>query len=160
MGLDASVYCNCYEVGLVRTPPPQPAFTYIDEETGQVSLRWDAPGADQILFSEWLASACEHDEFGRLIHHRLGNAARIGILRSLFETTPERFPILLSKVVYSGTHCGDFLTLEYVDKLAAEMALVPTVHCDAADEDIVRQFQSQMAELIEAARSVQRPIVF
>ena len=49
MGLDATVYCDCYEKGKARRPPPQPELVYLDENA-QVCLRWDAPGADQNAF--------------------------------------------------------------------------------------------------------------
>ena len=36
MGLNASVFCNCYETGRM-TRPPQPDFVYLDE-MGEVSF--------------------------------------------------------------------------------------------------------------------------
>jgi len=39
MGLGAIVYCDCYEKGRVRVPPPQPELVYVDA-TGRRSLRW------------------------------------------------------------------------------------------------------------------------
>jgi len=60
MGLHAKVYCDCYEKALVRKQPPQPHLVYVDP-SGQVSLKWDSPGADQHQFYDWLAQACEHE---------------------------------------------------------------------------------------------------
>src|SRR5438094_4776334 len=37
-----------------------------------------------------------------VIAKHLGNIARIGFLRGIFEQTPKQFPLLLSKVVYNG----------------------------------------------------------
>lgn len=161
MGLHVSVFCNCYETGNIRIPPPQPELVYIDEETGQVSLRWDEPGADQHRFHEWLGSACEHGPTGQLVFQYLGNIARISFIRELFEQTPKHFPLLLSKVVYNGIHCGDSLTLADVENIALEMALVGTLHCaDPVQENQLRTFEAQMEDLIQGARSVQKPIVF
>jgi hypothetical protein len=161
MSLDACVFCNCYEAGKVTTLPPQPQLVYIDPATGQVSLRWEESGADQRLFYDWLASACEHGPLGQLISHRLGNIALIAFLRGLFEQTPERFPALLSKVVYNGVHGGDTLNLADVEALAAEMSPLHTLHCaDASEEGFLRNFEMQMLELIQAAVSVRKPIVF
>ncbi|MGA2435138.1 MAG: hypothetical protein ABSG25_07610 [Bryobacteraceae bacterium] len=161
MGLDATVYCNCYELGKVHTPPPQPDLIYIDDKTGQLKLRWDAPGADQHQFYEWLASACEHGPLGEFVTHRFGNVARIGFLRQLFARTPQRFPILLSKVLYNGTHAGDVLNLADIEELAIEMASVRNIHCaDAGEEEMLRQFETQMMDLIRGARSVGKPIIF
>jgi hypothetical protein len=161
MGLDARVYCNCYEIGKVKTPPPQPDLVYIDPSSGEVSLRWEKDGADQDRFFEWLSSAWELGPSGHLVYHRLGNIALICFLRELFQQTPERFPILLSKVVNNGIHGGDFLTLPDVEQLAAEMLEVHALHCsDDSYEALLREFEQQILELVHGARSVSRPIVF
>jgi len=161
MALDACVYCDCFETGKVKTPPPQPELVYVDPETGAVSLRWDAPGADQHLFNDWRASACEHGQFGELVSHRLGNIALIGFLRALLQNTPERFPTLLSKVLYNGTHICDVINLPDVELLAGEMPAVHALHCgDAEEEVLLRNFEKQMTDLIQAAKSAGKPIVF
>lgn len=59
MGLDAVVYCDCYEKGRTRRPLPQPELVYVDQN-GQVSLESDAVGADQNAFFDWLKDACDH----------------------------------------------------------------------------------------------------
>lgn len=161
MALDARVFCSCYETGKAKTAPPQPELVYVDPESGEVSLRWDEEGADQHSFFEWLSSACEHGPHGWLVSHRLGNIARVGILRERFLETPERFPTLISKVVYDGTHAGDFLTRSDVELVAAEMMAVHDLHgSDDLDESILREFESQMLDLVRGARSVSKPIVF
>ena len=160
MSLDA-VFCDCFKKGNVRTPPPQPALVYVEETTGQVLFRWDAPDADQHRFYDWLASACEHGPMGELVSLRLGNIALIAFLRELFGKTPSQFPILLSKVVYNGVHGGDRLDLQDVERLATEMDSVHALHClDPNEEELLRKFEAQMLDLIRAARSVGRPIVF
>jgi hypothetical protein len=161
MGLNASVYCDCYETGKVKTAPPQPELVYIDPESGGVDLRWDAPGADQNSFFTWLGSACEHGPLGQLVSHRLGHIARIAFLRGLFAQTPECFPTLLSKVVYNGVHGGDVLNLSEVEDLAREVPAVQALHCAKDWEDeILREFETQVLELVEAARKMRKPIVF
>jgi|HubBroStandDraft_5_1064220.scaffolds.fasta_scaffold456738_1 hypothetical protein len=161
MSLDACVFCNCYETGKVTAPPPQPELVYIDMATGQVSLRWDESGADRRLFFDWLASACDHGPLGQLISCRLGNLGLIAFLRGLFEQAPQRFPTLLSKVVYNGVHGGDTLSLADAEVLAAEMLAVHTLHCvDPSEESLLRSFETQMLDLIQAAMSVRKPIVF
>ena len=105
MGLDATVYCDCFEKGRVRTLPPQPELVYI-EPTGQLSLRWDAPHADQHAFYGWLADSCAHGPMGELVSHRLGNFALIGWLREILSKTPSHFPVLLTKVLYDAGHAG------------------------------------------------------
>jgi hypothetical protein len=161
MALDACVYCNCYETGNAKTPPPQPDLVYVDPTSGEVLLRWEEEGADQHRFFEWLSSACEHGPIGHLVSHRLGNIARIGYLRGRFQETPERFPTLLSKIVNNGVHAGDMLTLSDVEQVAAEISAVHTLYCsDDSDEALLREFERQMFELIRASKSVSKPIVF
>jgi hypothetical protein len=64
-------------------------------------------------------------------------------------------------VLYDGTHCGDFLDRADVENVAAETELVHTMHFANSDEEnLIRTFETQMAELIQAARSVGNPIVF
>ena len=121
MGLDAAVYCDCYEAGKVRNPPPQPELVYVDEN-GQVSFKWDAPGADQFAFYDWLRNACEHSPMSQqLVSHRLGNIARVGFIRTLLSVSAELFPILLTKVIYDGSHAGDSLSMADVERIRPEL---------------------------------------
>jgi len=160
MGLDAVFYCDCFEKGTIRKAPPQPELVYVDAN-GQVCLKWDAPGADQNAFYDWLHSACEHAPAGELISHRLGNAARIGLLRALLLYFASEFHILLTKVIYDGTHAGDRLDVSEIGRLNHEINNLQAVHSrDRGEEDIIRQFEQQMSELVAAAQRLQKPIVF
>ena len=97
---------------------------------------------------------------GRVGQRRLGNIALIAFTRELFAKTPSQFPILLSKVVYNGVHGGDLLDVQDVERLATEMDSVHELHClDPSEEELLREFEAQMIDLIRAARSVGRPIV-
>jgi len=69
--------------------------------------------------------------------------------------------MLLGKVVYDGTHGGDLLNLQDVEDLAVEMDAVHALHCpNLRDEELLRNFETQMIDLIRASRSVRKPIVF
>ena len=160
MSLDATVYCDCYERGKLRTPPPQPEFVFV-EESGGLSLDCDHPDVDQDAFNNWRATACEHGPWGELVSHRLGNITLIEFLRSLLATEPARFPILLAKVLYNGVHGGDFLSSADVDLVSIEVDRLKEVHAaQASDEPFVRNFERQMRELVQAAQSVGKPIAF
>ena len=160
MSLSAWVSCDCYETGKMKTPPPQPELVFLDPETGAVHLQWEEQGADSRGFHAWLQSACEHGPLAHLVSHHLGNIARIRFIRELFEQTPERFPTLLSKVVYNGVHDG-ILSLREVEDVAHELLAVRALHCsDPVCEEVVREFEVQMSELVEASRKVHKPIVF
>ena len=160
MSLDATVYCDCYERGKVRTPPPQPELVLVDEDGG-LGLNCDQPDADEDAFFKWRATACEHAPWGELVYHRLGNITLIGFLRELLATEPHRFPILLTKVLYNGVHSGDFLSSAEVGFLSIEVDRLKEVHAvEDSDEPFVRHFELQMRELVQAARSVGKPIAF
>jgi len=160
VSLDATVYCDCYERGKVRTPPPQPEFIFV-EDFGGLSLNCDQPEVNQNAFDHWRATACEHGPWGELVSHRLGNIALIEFLRTLLAAEPSRFPILLAKVLYNGVHCGDFLSCADVDLLSVEVDRLKEVHAvQAIDEPHIRNFERQMRELVQAAQSVGKPIAF
>ena len=144
MGLHAVVYCDCFERGKVRELPPQPELVYV-EPSGQVSFKWDAPNADQHRFYDWLAKACDHGPMGELVFHRLGNISLM----------------LLAKVLYDGTHGGDYLGLEEVSAVAAEVAALRAVSdTQPHNEALIRGFERQMSELVEAAQRLAKPIAF
>ena len=105
MGLDATVYCNCFEVGRVKEPPP---CTVVVAADGSLDCKSDDLDTD-LSFAKWLLHACEHAN-GVLLHHRLGNMALVGLVRSELRQDELKFPVLLTKVLYNGTHAGDYLT--------------------------------------------------
>ena len=42
MGLDAFVFCNCYEKGKLREPPPRPGLVFVTEN-GSLDCKSDDP---------------------------------------------------------------------------------------------------------------------
>jgi hypothetical protein len=98
---------------------------------------------------------------GQLVSHRLGNIALIGFLREILSQTPEGFPVLLTKVVHDGVHSGDCLSLDDVEHLRPEIDRLRGIHRhDQSAEDLIRGFERQMSDLIEAAQQVPKPICF
>ena len=96
-----------------------------------------------------------------LIHRRLGNTALIALLRTALVAHLNRFPLLLGKVLYDGTHCGDFIEPNSFPSLEAELRLLHEVRCPMQEsQEFVAEFFRQMSTLVEAAKSVQKPIVF
>ena len=74
---------------------------------------------------------------------------------------PERFPRLLSQVLYSGTHCGDHVPADDVKALADELALLGDVHASDGDsEGCVRNFQVSFQDLVDVALEQGKPISF
>jgi hypothetical protein len=159
MGLDARVFCNCYEKGVIRQPPPQPELVSVDE-SGDIFINTDNPEADFLACDTWREHACEHDQ-GQLVSHRIGNIALVAVLRTALSRSAQSFPVMLSKVVYDGTHCGDFLSLKQVHALEHELPSLTEYHSvDPKEEKIIRHFESQMRDLVAASLAVGKPIVF
>src|SRR5688500_14890311 len=114
MGLDACVHCNCFETGKLNTDPPELGRVLLMEDG---SLDYQCDNLEQTMaFDRWLRNdACSHRN-GILFHHYLGNISLVAFIRNEL-ARDDQFPILLKKVVYSGTHAGDWLNFETVLRL-------------------------------------------
>jgi hypothetical protein len=159
MGLDACVYCNCFETGKLKQQPPLTDRVYVTEDGG---LNYRCDDLEQtMLFDRWLLeSACEHRN-GRLLLHYLGNMSLIAFVRDQLQRQAERFPILLEKVVYNGIHGGDWLAFEEVLQLEREVLQLDTfVVDDSTEQHWIDEFRDKLVELIDAAKSVRKPISF
>jgi hypothetical protein len=140
MGLDAVVYRNRQHLQLE-----------LDETAGQL-----IPETGEVYF--------ESDEISRkylhkrhAVKHRLGNLAEIAALRS--EVTQFGAPkdILLEKVLYSGSHSGDFIPLELLPLLSAE---IKSIYNSSGASSELLEFLGSMEDLIRAAKDEGNPIVF
>lgn len=160
MGLDASVFCECFEKGRLSNAPP-PGVTLTVEPDGSLSYGRNSLSLEsQLEFDRWHHSACEHPS-GLLLHHRLGNISLIGMLRSELQRKGSRFPILLGKVLYSGSHGGDFLGVDVVRSVRAEVEALAEFKCsNRQTQEFMAHFRTQMSDLILASMSVNKPIVF
>ena len=159
MGLDAHVYCDCFERGRLRTPPLAKWDVYLDEHGGCAPRTKEMD--ELIAFDTWrYQEACEHAD-GYLLHHRLGNIALIALFRELVNPHADRFPLIVHKIIYSGSHCGDCLDTTDVEKLDTELTALSKIHAPRKnDEQFLRDFEQQLRELVAASRSVGKPIVF
>src|SRR5437763_826217 len=60
MGLDASVYCDCFERGRLRTQPRPEWGVHLDEDGGRAPATQDLE--EQMAFDSWhLPETCEHE---------------------------------------------------------------------------------------------------
>ncbi len=158
MSLHANVACNCFERGLLRTPPP-----------GHVAVGEDgflAPAVSDEhtirCFDEWLrANPCEHPQQAAA-SVRLGNVATIGSIRQALEAEANRFPILLGKVVYSGSHTGDWLTPPEVLALNAELESIAVSSSGMSAEmrSVMEGFAFPLREVCKAALQMKKPVRF
>jgi hypothetical protein len=158
MGLDATVYCDCFERGRLRTQPRPEWKVYVDRDGTRASAA--EPLTLQMAFDSWSMDACEHED-GVLLHHYLGNSAMIGFLGETLDPHAKRLPIVTSKVIYSGSHCGDFLTPAQVEQLALELEPLRRIYAPNPElEPRLRHFEQQLHELVDCALRVRKPIAF
>lgn len=159
MGLDAHVNCDCFEKGRLKTQPRPEWGVYVGPDGG----RWTtATTLDLELAFDWWNNneACEH-EYGILLHRVLGNVALIATFRRLLGQYPDDFRILLECVVYSGTHGGDFLSIEQVKETQLEIEHLSRLHAeDQSEEAYLREFERALRELTECALKLNKPVVF
>src|SRR6185436_14322396 len=106
MGLDAFVHCNCFETRDLKEGPPYPDLISVNADG---SLEFHSADLETLIaLDEWLNHrACAHQS-GILLHHRIGNVAMVGLLRTELAREPEKFPLILKQILYSGTHSGDY----------------------------------------------------
>lgn len=155
MGLDASVRCNCIEEG--KAPAhPFPEFLAFDE-TGEPILK-GAGEIDQKLWlrhDKWCRESCSHS--GYLVEKHLGNIAAVAHVREFLENnSPQDFPLLLERVAYSGTHCGDWIAASDATQLLTEARKLEGF----TNDPLVLQFRNAVVELVEASIATGNPIVF
>ncbi len=161
MGLDACVYCDCYEKGKLREPPPVGVSLRVEADGSLGRERDEGTLEADLVWDRWVEElACEHPG-GALLQNYLGNISLVGLLRSELQRKASRFPILLTKGFYSGSHTGDYLTVEEVLALQRELDALADFRCSTREADAsMSEFRSQMSELVAASLSVMKPIVF
>lgn len=165
MGLDAFVWCNCIQTGKLHTPHPYPELLIVHESGSPDVNTDDAEKADAHV--EWESlSPCEHEGCA-LVSHYLGNIALVASLREsvkkLSDDVEVEFPVLWSGVIYSGTHCGDFLKVDEVKRLKDEIINLRSRNfsiLDAKEVQYLQEFLEKMDELVEASLSINKPIAF
>src|SRR5215475_1797642 len=119
MGLDASVHCNCAKEGKAKTHPFPELLSF--DETGEPILKGGGDISLKLLLKhdEWYRDSCPHS--GCLVEKRLGNMTAVAYVRDfLKDNSPKTFPLLLERVVYSGTHTGDWIAAGDVAQLLIE----------------------------------------
>ena len=157
MGLDATVYCNCFETGALREPPPRPDLIYVAPD-GSLGCR--SENSDTLRdFDEWLLlRACEYEN-GILLRHRICNLTDVGLLRGELKREAEKFSFLLGRVIF--IHAGGYISVDEVRRLQGELRHLAGFVCsDEANQGSVEWFRRRMQELAEAALHVGKPISF
>jgi len=158
MALDGFVRCTCIRDGKAKPHPLPKLFTW--DEDNSPSLSGDPTEEEWEAHDRWMHESCEHEGF--LVSEFLGNITRAqhlrDFLRGLQGNPGPRFPILLKKVIYNGTHTGDFLPVKESPALLKEVNIV------LASRDILtegeKDFFDSMKRLCEASIATGNPIMF
>ena len=143
MGLDACVYKN-------------KANLPFDVEALGASFD---PATGEYFFEDVELDRKYPHEMFKAASKRLGNIASIASIREVLATVLENNSVVMSKIVYSGTHAGDFLPLDLIAKLESEFIVIDK-YLEKHDSMLVSQFVTDMRELVLAARREGNPIVF
>lgn len=159
MSLDGYVRCSCIREGKAKKLHPFPD-RFMWDESSAPSLSGDPTDEEWEAHDKWVQKACEHQGF--LISEFLGNITRVknvrDFLKGLQGEPGPKFPILLKKVVYDGTHTGDWLPAKQTPALRKEVDLV------LASRDILtpgeKEFFESMKRLCEASLATGNPIGF
>jgi hypothetical protein len=158
MALDGFVRCACMREGKAK-PHPLPNRLTIDK-SGEPILSGEPSEEEWEAHDRWVAASCEHEGFLAAVF--LGNITRVknlrGFLRGLQGKPGPRFPILLEKVLYDGTHTGDSIPTKKSPALLKEVETVLQSRDILADSE--KEFFDNMKQLCEASISTGNPITF
>jgi hypothetical protein len=146
MGLDAAVYRQLEELPFTKEDL---RFIEVDPRTGQVDFE------DAALFRAWSDKV-------KAVQKRIGNIALVNLLRAELERILGRSSagtLLISKVLYSGTHSGDIISKEDLGSLRHEIELVRGI-TDPKTSSELDSFLADMEELVTASEQHGNPIVF
>jgi hypothetical protein len=94
------------------------------------------------------------------IHRRIGNIDLVAHLREeIVQVFGHAESLLSRKVVYSGSHAGDWIPRSENDQLERELEFL-SVHPKVGQSKFLPQFIKTMRELLEVARREDNPINF
>jgi hypothetical protein len=159
LSLDAYVRCTCIRDGKVKAPHPFPEL-FLWDESGAPSLKGDPSEDEWEAHDRWVQESCEHEGF--LVSEFLGNITRAQhvreFLRGLQGDPGPKFPLLLKRVVYDGTHTGDSIPVKLSPALKSEVDLVLGSSDILTDGE--KEFFESMKRLCEASIATGNPIMF
>ncbi len=167
MGLDAMIYCDCVEKNRLKVPHPFPGLLYI-EKNGSPAIR-SKDEAKQEMHDAWMElPPCKHNSM-MVDGYGLGHAGLINhvneLLQSVLRPPLPSCPVLLERVLYDGTHTGDYLTISQVGKLWLELKKLKRLDLknlgvSLRDSDLITLVVAELNQLAKAARRVNKPIAF
>jgi hypothetical protein len=147
MGLDAIVYRSKANLPF----DADVVGAVVDETTGEYCF------PDQNL-----ESALEREfpwETRIAVRKRIGNIALVAAVRENAGEILGGDSIILSKVLYSGTHSGDSIPLDLISALEGELFRLRR-YADQNEVDHLKRFVTDMLDLVGGAKREGNPIVF
>jgi hypothetical protein len=111
---------------------------------------------------------CKHEGM-ILADCSVGNMMFVPHLRDILSAVATKrghaCPVLLGKVLYSGTHCGDHLTLRDVGRLSNELdslkgAKLSTAALSGEDAQQIATAMRDLRRLVKTSLAVIKPIAF
>jgi hypothetical protein len=93
------------------------------------------------------------------VEKRIGNIGLVAALKEDVGRILDVRSITLSRVLYSATHCGDSIPLDLTSALEDELLRLRR-YAEQKDVDHLKQFATDMLDLVGAARREGNPIVF
>jgi len=158
MGLDAYVRCRCIQDGIAKAHP-FPGRLIINE-AAEPGLDGDPSSEEWLVHDRWFGNSCQHG--GYLVSERLGNISMVAQIREFvrhLQAKPSpRFPILLERVLYDGTHTGDYVPADQAKDLLEEVQVV--LHSRDILSSSEREFFEALCRLCEASIRTENPIMF
>src|ERR1700719_94338 len=158
MSLDAFVRCTCIRDGKAKPHPFPERLPY--DESGKPVLTGEPSDEEWDAHDQWVTDSCEHG--GYILSMFLGNITRVKNLRSFLRALQgnpgPKFPILLEKVLYDGTHTGDWIPIKESPALLKEVNTV--LHSSDILADSEKEFFNNMKLLCEASIATGNPIMF
>jgi hypothetical protein len=167
MGLDAGVFCDCVETNRLKVPHPFPKLLFVESNGSPEIHSKNSAKIDK--HDEWMAlPPCKHSDM-MVAGVYIGNATfveRVRYTLDAFLKPPlPRCPVLLRKVLYCGTHTGDYLTLAEVRRLAVELQQLNELdleNTDVSSTDLrsIRSVAAKLRRLTKIALETKKPIAF
>ena len=158
MGLDAYVYCDCFEQNRLHSAPNQQWQVSVADDGSRITESDELE--DQLAFDQWNTSACDHED-GIRMSERIGNISLVATLRTLLEAEAHPLPVLLENVLYRGSHCGDWLTIQQVKALEQELNIASLIRCpDPVEDPYLQNFIQTLQRLLSCSLKLHKPIAF
>jgi hypothetical protein len=158
MNLNGFLRCTGIRDGKAKPHPFSDRLIF--DESGEPKPTGDPSGEAWAAREQWTGGLCEHE--GYLLSLFLGDITRVGNLRSFLRhlrgTPGPRFPILLEKVLYDGTHTGDWISSKIAEKLLKEVDTV--LHSSDILADFEKEFFNNLKLLCEAIGATGSPVMF